>query len=364
MPGDTLGQVFRVTNWGESHGPAIGAVVEGCPPRLPLDESDLQPQLDRRAPGQSSVTTARRETDLVRILSGVFEGRTTGAPICLQILNQDARSGDYDALARVCRPGHADFTMFKKYGCRDHRGGGRSSARQLAGTVAAGAVARKILSLCHATEIVAWTECIGPVRASIDPERVVAAEAEGNPVRCPDPVSAMRMQELIEEVRRDGDSLGGVVGCVVRNIPVGLGEPVYDRLEADLAKAVLAINASRGVEFGVGFASASMRGSQHNDPFVLRDGQIRPLTNKNGGVLGGISTGNPLVLRVAFKPTPTIGLPQRTVDLDGNEVELAARGRHDPCVCPRAVPVVEAMVALVLCDHLMRQRAQNGNWPW
>ena len=357
MPGNSIGQAFRVTTWGESHGPAIGVVVDGCPPRLPLSEADIQQELDRRRPGQSTLTSPRREADRVAIQSGVIAGQTTGHPIAMVVQNRDARPADYEALKTVYRPSHADYTFEAKYGIRDKSGGGRSSARVTVGHVAAGAVARVFLAERFGVECVAYVKRTQDVEAAVDPERVTRAEVERTPVRCPDPEAAVRMVELIDRIRRARDSVGGVVECSVRGVPVGLGEPVFDKLESDLAKAMLAINASKGFEIGSGFAGTRLRGSEHNDRFVMKDGRMATETNHAGGVLGGISTGMPIVFRVAFKPTSTIGLPQQTVDSEGKEVTLAARGRHDPCVLPRAVPIVEAMACLVLADHTLRQQA-------
>lgn len=357
MPGSSIGQAFRVTTWGESHGPAIGVVVDGCPPLLPLGEADIQRELDRRRPGQSTLTTPRTEADQVEIQSGVAAGQTTGHPIAMVVRNRDARPADYDALRTVYRPSHADFTFDAKYGIRDASGGGRSSARVTVGHVAAGAVARALLKDRYGFECTAYVKRIQDIEATVDPERVARADVEKTPVRCPDPEAAARMIELIERVKKAGDSLGGVVECSVRGVPPGLGEPVFDKLESDLAKAMLAVNASKGFEIGSGFAGTRLLGSEHNDSFVMGNGEVRTATNHAGGVLGGISTGMPIVFRVAFKPTSTIGLAQRTVDSEGKEVTLEARGRHDPCVLPRAVPIVEAMACLVLADHALRQAA-------
>ena len=357
MPGSSLGQAFRVTTWGESHGPAIGVVVDGAPPLLPLEEADIQRELDRRRPGQSRLTTPRAEADRVEIQSGVTAGKTTGHPIAMVVRNRDARPADYDALRTVYRPSHADFTFDAKYGIRDAGGGGRSSARVTVGHVAAGAVARAFLQDRYGFECTAYVKRTQDIEAAVDPERVTRADVETTPVRCPDPEAAARMVELIERVKKAGDSVGGVIECAVRGIPAGLGEPVFDKLESDLAKAMLAINASKGFEIGSGFAGTRLLGSEHNDSFVMKDGQVRTATNHAGGVLGGISSGMPIVFRVAFKPTSTIRLPQQTVDSEGREATLAARGRHDPCVLPRAVPIVEAMACLVLADHALRHAA-------
>ena len=361
MSGSTFGQAFRVTTFGESHGAAVGAVVDGCPPLLPLDVKEIQRDLDRRRPGQSRLTTQRAEDDQVEVLSGVFEGVTLGSPIALLVRNKDAQSGAYEAIRDVYRPSHADFTTEAKYGVRDWRGGGRASARETTARVAAGAVARKLLAQVAGVEILAWVDSVHAISATVDPAAVAAGAVEATPVRCPDPEAAAAMIAAIEQARRDGDSLGGVVACVARNVPAGLGEPVFDKLEADLAKAMLSLPAAKGFEVGSGFAGTLLTGLAHNDPFVPGpDGRPTTSSNRSGGVQGGISNGAPIVLRVAFKPTATIASAQQTVDREGNAVTLAAKGRHDPCVLPRAVPIVEAMVCLVLADHWLRQQAVAG----
>ncbi len=358
MGGSSFGQAFRVTTFGESHGPAVGAVVDGCPPRLALAVEDIQRDLDRRRPGQSRLTTQRQETDRAEILSGVFEGRTLGTPIAILVRNEDARSGAYEAMRDVYRPSHADFTTEAKYGLRDWRGGGRASARETTGRVAAGAVARALLDAVAGAEVLAWVSQVERISTPVDLETVTREAVEANAVRCPDPATAAAMADRIDAARRDGDSLGGVVECVVRGVPAGLGEPVFDKLEAELAGALLSIPAARGFEIGSGFAGARLTGSAHNDPFVPGPGgRPRAATNRSGGVQGGISNGEPIVVRVAFKPTATIARAQDTVDRGNNPVTLAAKGRHDPCVLPRATPIVEAMVCLVLADHWLRQRA-------
>ena len=355
--GNTFGQLFRVTTWGESHGPAIGAVIDGCPPRLPLSEADIQPELDRRAPGQSRITTQRKEADAVQILSGVFEGLTLGTPISLHIPNGDARSDDYREMRVKYRPSHADYTYDAKYGFRDFRGGGRTSARETAGRVAAGAVARKLLHNSHGIEIVAWVSKVGRLTMQADVERVTREEVDANIIRCPDPEMAERMIAAVEAVRKEGNSLGGIVSCVVRGCPPGWGEPVFDRLEADLAKAMLSLPASKGFEIGSGFGGTDLTGLEHNDPFYMEGGRVRTRTNRSGGVQGGITNGETVHFRVAFKPTATVMRPQQTVNVWHDEDELQGRGRHDPCVLPRAVPIVEAMAALVLADHALRHAA-------
>src|SRR5919197_163793 len=356
--GNTFGQLFRVTTFGESHGGVVGVVIDGCPPNLELRDAEIQRELDRRRPGQSKLTTQRKEEDKCEILSGVFDGKTLGTPIAIRVLNKDARPEDYVDMAEKFRPSHADFTYEAKYGIRNWQGGGRASARETIGRVAAGAIAKKILSALYAEfEIIAYVAQIHEVVAKINRSVVKAQEIEKNVVRCPDGAAAKKMVSLIEQVRGEGDSMGGVIECVIRGIPAGLGEPVFDKLEADLAKGILSISATKGFEIGSGFAATRMRGSQHNDPFEMRDGRIRAATNNSGGVQGGISNGEEIYFRVAFKPTATIGHEQKTVTRSRKQTRLAARGRHDPCVLPRAVPIVEAMAALVLCDHALRQRA-------
>jgi len=357
---NTFGHLLRATTFGESHGPAVGVVVDGCPPRLALTEADVQRELDRRRPGQSHIVTQRKEEDRVEILSGVLDGLTLGTPIAMMVRNTDARSKDYGEMATKYRPSHADYTYQAKFGIRAVAGGGRASARETIGRVAAGAVARAILAPLG-VELVAWVDEVADIAADVDEDAVKVADVEGHIVRCPDPRAAAAMLERIEAARKDGDSLGGVVRAVARGVPTGLGGPVFDKLDADLAKAMLSLPAVKGFEVGSGFAGTRLTGSSHNDPFY-RDpaGRIRTRTNRSGGIQGGISNGEAIELRVAFKPTATIMRPQETVDLDGNETVLEPRGRHDPCVLPRAVPIVEAMLALVLADHWMRQRGQCG----
>jgi chorismate synthase len=356
--GSTFGQLFRVTTFGESHGGGVGVVVDGCPPNIEISATDIQSDLDRRRPGQSRVTTQRKEKDRCEILAGVFEGRSLGTPIAMVVRNEDARPDDYAEIAEKFRPSHADFTYEVKFGVRNWQGGGRASARETIGRVAAGAVAKKILASLYSNfEIVAYVTQVEQVVAVVDRSAVKQADVEKNVLRCPDEVAARAMVALIERVRAEGDSLGGVIECVVRGIPPGLGDPVFDKLDADLAKAMLSIPATKGFEIGSGFAATRMLGSQHNDPFEIRGGRIRTATNNSGGIQGGISNGEDIFFRVAFKPPATIALRQRTVTRSKKETALAARGRHDPCVVPRAVPIVEAMAALVLCDHTLRQRA-------
>ncbi len=361
---NSFGQNFRITTWGESHGPAVGVVIDGCPARLPLAAGEIQADLDRRRPGQSDITTPRKEADKVEILSGVFEGQTTGVPISLVVHSSDQRPGAYDEMKEKFRPSHADFTYHAKYGHRDHRGGGRSSARETIGRVAAGAVARKLLSLAKGIEVRAYVTQIHDIIAPAVLTFPTLADVEANAVRCPDEVTAARMIERIKQVRSVGDSVGGVIECRVRNVPAGLGEPVFDRLEADLAKAMLSLPATKGFEIGSGFAGSLLKGSQHNDPYVKHGSRIGTSSNNSGGVQGGISNGEEIVFRTAFKPTATILQSQKTVDVHGAETELLARGRHDPCVVPRAVVIVEAMTALVLVDHWMRQAAQNETFKF
>jgi chorismate synthase len=357
MAGNTFGSVFRITTWGESHGTAVGVVVDGCPPGIPLDEAWIQGELDRRRPAQSEITTARVEEDKVEILSGVLEGRTLGTPVCLLIPNRGQHPRRYDHLRNVLRPGHAEATYYMKYGLYDHRGGGRASARETAARVAAGAVAKKILAE-EGVEIYGYTRKVGPIEAGT----VERAEIERNPVRCPDPARASEMEALIRRIRDQGDSIGGIVEVVATGVPAGLGEPVYDKMDADLAKAMMSINAVKGVEIGSGFRAAESRGSENNDPWIFESGRIRTLTNHCGGIIGGITTGGDLVVRIAVKPPSTIALPQPTIDRQGNAVTFSpgdseSARRHDPCICPRVVPVAEAMMAIVLADHLLRQKS-------
>ncbi len=360
--GNTFGQLFRVTTFGESHGGGIGVVIDGCPPKIDISEADIQLELDRRRPGQSKLTTQRKEEDRCEILSGVFEGKTLGTPIALAVRNKDARPEDYSEIADKFRPSHADYTYEAKYGIRNWQGGGRASARETIGRVAAGTVAKKILERLYPNfEVVAYVTQIHDITAKIDRSRVKMKDVEKNIVRCADAAAAKRMMSLIEQVRDQGDSIGGLIECVIRGIPPGLGEPVFDKLDADLSKAMLSIPATKGFEIGSGFGATRMRGSQHNDPFEMRAGKIRTKTNKSGGVQGGISNGEDIYFRVAFKPPATIALQQKTVTSSKQQSELAARGRHDPCVLPRAVPIVEAMAVLVLCDHALRHQA-IGDW--
>ena len=360
---NTFGHLFRITTWGESHGGAVGVVVDGCPPQIDLDISAIQFELDRRRPGQSRLTTPRQESDTVEILSGVFEGKTLGTPISMLVWNKDARPSAYDHLKDLYRPSHADFTYQRKYGIRNWQGGGRASARETIGRVAAGAIAKQVLREVSGTETLAYVKQIHTLEAEVDPDMVTLEEIEASPVRCPDPIVGPKMVERIDQARREQDSLGGVIESVARNVPVGLGEPVFDKLKADLAKAMMSLPATMGFQIGSGFEGTAMTGSEHNDPFYMEKGgetdRIRTRTNNSGGTQGGISNGENILFQVAFKPTATIGKPQQTVDMQGNEVTLEASGRHDPCVLVRAPAIVEAMAALVLTDHLLRQRARR-----
>ena len=361
--GSSFGDLFRISTFGESHGGGVGVIVEGCPPRLQLGLAAIQAELDRRRPGQSHITTPRKEADQVEILSGLVDDTTLGTPIAMVVRNKDQRPGDYKEMAVAFRPSHADATYQVKYGIQARSGGGRASARETIGRVAAGAVAKQLLRKTAGTEVLAWVKRIHTIEAEINPEAVTHEAIESNIVRCPDQATATRMIERIEAIGREGDSCGGVIECMVRNPAVGLGMPVFDKLEADLAKAVMSLPATKGVEIGSGFGGTLLKGSEHNDAFLpAEDGRLHTATNNSGGIQGGISNGEAIVLRVAFKPTATIRKEQQTVDSDGQATTLAAKGRHDPCVLPRAVPMVEAMVALVLADHLLRQQGQCSLW--
>ena len=355
---NSFGQLFRITTWGESHGGGVGVVVDGCPPRLELNEADIQPDLDRRRPGQSRIVSPRKESDRVQILSGVFEGKTLGTPICLWVKNEDARPEAYSEMATKFRPSHADYTYFAKFGIRNWQGGGRSSARETVGRVAAGAIAKKILRESFGVEVLAYVKQVQRLVARVDPERVKLKDIESSIVRCPDALTAQKMIRLIERMRRTGDSVGGVVEGVARGVPAGWGEPVFDRLEADLAKAMLSLPASKGFDIGSGFSGILLTGTQHNDPFRSKLGKVYTTANRSGGIQGGISNGATIYLRVAFKPVATVMHEQDTVNVQLHNTTLKGRGRHDPCVLPRAVPMVEAMTALVLVDHALRHKAQ------
>jgi len=355
---NTFGRLFRLTTWGESHGGGVGVVVDGCPPRLDLTEADIQPDLDRRRPAQSKIVSPRKESDRVQILSGTFEGKTLGTPISMWVRNEDARPEAYSEMATKFRPSHADYTYQAKFGIRNWQGGGRTSARETIGRVAAGAIAKKILRERNGVEVLAYVQQVQRIVASVDSETVKLKDVEANIVRCPDPVAADKMIRLIERARKAGDTVGGIVVGVARGAPTGWGEPVFDRLEADLAKAMLSLPASKGFDIGSGFDGILLTGTQHNDPFRSKGGKVYTPTNRSGGIQGGISNGQTIYFRVAFKPVATVMVEQETVDVHFKNTILKARGRHDPCVLPRAVPMVEAMTALVLVDHALRHRAQ------
>ena len=360
--GSGIGQLFRVTTFGESHGGGLGAVIEGCPPGIEIDVAAVQRELNRRRPGQSALVSSRKEPDTVEVLSGVFEGKTLGSPIALLVRNADADPSAYESIKDQYRPSHADFTTEGKYGIRNWQGGGRASARETVARVAAGAVAKQVLAALTGVVVRGWVCSVGNIRAQVDPLSVRLEDVESNPMRCPDPVVASKMEQRVREVRSEGDTIGGVVEWVATGVPVGLGDPVFDKLEADLAKAMMSLPASKGFEVGSGFAGSTMVGSQHNDAFVpaAMGGEPTTVTNHSGGIQGGISNGMPIVSRVAFKPVATIFKPQSTVTTAGEPAVIQPRGRHDPCVVPRAVPMVEAMAALVLLDHILRHRGQNG----
>ncbi len=357
--GNSFGHLFRVTTFGESHGGGVGVAIDGCPPRLEISAEEIQVELDRRKPGQSKITTPRKEADQCEIISGIFEGKTLGTPISIVVRNKNIRPQDYDEMAQKYRPSHADATYDAKYGIRNWQGGGRSSARETIGRVAAGAIAKKILRQVANVEIIGYVKRIKDLEANIDPNTVTLEQVESNIVRCPDAESAARMIDLIETIRDEGNSIGGVVECIARNVPKGLGMPVFDKLEADIAKGIMSLPATKGFEIGSGFPGTLLSGFEHNDEFCIDDqGEIRTVTNRSGGIQGGISNGENIIIRAAFKPTATIRKEQKTVDKEGHETVLAGKGRHDPCVLPRAVPMVEAMVAIVLCDHLLRYYGQ------
>ena len=357
---NSFGQLFRITTWGESHGGGVGVVVDGCPPRLKLTEDDIQPDLDRRRPGQSKIVTPRKEADRVEILSGTFEGQTLGTPICLWVKNEDARSEAYTEMKHKFRPSHADYTYFAKFGIRAWPGGGRTSARETIGRVAAGAIAKKILREQFGVKILSYVKQVQRIVAGVNPAKVRAKDIESNIVRCPDQRAAEKMIRLIEKMRRVGDTVGGIIEGIARGVPAGWGEPVFDRLEADLGKAMLSLPASKAFEIGSGFGGIVLTGTQHNDPFRARGGKVFTTTNYSGGIQGGISNGQPIFFRVAFKPVATVMRAQDTVDDEFHNTEITGRGRHDPCVLPRAVPMVDAMTALVLVDHALRHKAQCG----
>ena len=354
MSGNTFGTLFRITTWGESHGSGVGVIIDGCPAGISLDEADIQKELNRRRPGQSDITTPRKEEDKAEILSGVFSGKTTGAPILIMVRNKDIDSSKYEALRNTPRPGHADLTYELKYGIRDWRGGGRSSARETVGRVAAGAVAKKILAI-HNIEVLGHVVELGGIRAKPVNIEEIRENTEKNPVRCADIEAAVEMEAMIHAARSEGDSVGGIVEIIGTGVPAGVGEPVFDKLSAELAKALMSIGAVKGVEIGAGFKSANMRGSQMNDPITIKGGKITTLTNNAGGILGGISNGEPVICRITVKPTPSISKEQRTVDMSTmKDTKIKIQGRHDPSIPPRIVPVAEAMMALVLVDMMMR----------
>ena len=355
MAGNSFGKVFKLSTFGESHGAAIGGVIDGCPAGVELDEAAVQNELNRRKPGQSAIVTQRKEDDQVEFLSGIFEGKTTGTPIGFVIRNKDQKSKDYSHIKDQFRPSHADFTYQEKYGIRDYRGGGRSSARETACRVVAGAIAKQILHH-YGVDVFSFVTQVHNIQFDANPEEVKISEIDSNPVRCPDSTIAKQMEEHIKHIRKEGDSVGGVIMGVAKNVPVGLGEPVFDRLHSDLGKAMLSINAVKGFEIGSGFSGVSMKGSEHNDQFEMKDGRVSTATNYSGGIQGGISNGELIYFRVAFKPTATIIQDQQSVNKDGEEVTVKGKGRHDPCVLPRAVPIVDAMLALTLVDHLLRNR--------
>jgi len=352
MAGNSFGQIFRITTFGESHGVAIGVVIDGVPPKLPLSETDLQKDLDRRRPGQSNITTQRKEADRAQILSGVFEGQTTGAPLAILVRNEDARSKDYENIKDVFRPGHADFSFLAKYGIRDYRGGGRSSGRETAARVAAGAVAKKILAR-HKVQIIVYTLAVGDTYA----QNIDFKTIEQNAVRTADAKIAPVMIAKIEKARKNGDSLGSMLQCVVKNCPPGLGDPCFDKLNARLAQALMSIATVKGIEFGEGFGASQLTGSQNNDRFILKDKRVATATNHSGGIMGGISNGEDIIIRMALKPPSSISLPQKTLNEKHQEVQVQVKGRHDPCLAPRVVPVAEAMIALTLVDCMMIQKA-------
>ncbi len=358
----SFGKIFRVSTFGESHGGAVGVILDGCPPKLRIDTNLIQNELDRRRPGQSDITTPRNEEDKIEILSGLKDGVTLGTPIAMMVRNKDQRPGDYNNLEQIFRPSHADGTYHIKYGIQAGSGGGRASARETIGRVAAGAVAKQLLKNFCNTEILSWVKRIHDIDSDINKEKISFTKIDSNIVRCPDEKVSAEMIKRIQELKRQGDSCGGVIECLVRNVPSGLGMPVFDKLEADLAKALMSLPATKGFEIGSGFSGTYLKGSEHNDSFIKSEdiSKLRTISNNSGGIQGGISNGENIEMKIAFKPTATIGKEQKTVNADGNEVLMKAKGRHDPCVLPRAVPMVDAMVALVLADHLLLNHAQCG----
>ena len=353
MAGNTFGRLFKLTSFGESHGKAIGGIIDGCPAGLKIDVQKIQQELDKRRPGQSEVTTPRGEEDKIEMLSGIFEGQATGAPIAFLVYNKDPRPEDYNHIKKLFRPSHADFTAFKKYGIHDYRGGGRWSGRETIARVAGGAIARELLNHAGIT-VSAFTSQIGPVKMNVPIEAIDTTDVERSLVRCPDPDISDLMIQLINKLKEEGDTTGGIITCIIENVPAGLGEPVFDKLQADLAKAMLSIGSVKGFEYGSGFAGVAMKGSEHNDVFVKEGDEIKTKTNYSGGIQGGISNGEKIVFNVAFKPVSTLGKAQQTIDLTGETITFSGKGRHDVCVVPRAVPVVEAMACLVLADHFLR----------
>lgn len=360
MSGNSFGQLFRISTCGESHGGAVAVIIDGCPPGLAISHEEIQAELDRRKPGQSKITSPRNEADEIHILSGVFDGVTTGTPILLLAYNHDMQPEDYEHLKNIYRPSHADYTYTKKYGLRDFRGSGRASARETLARVAAGAIAKKYLKLHLGIEILSYVEQVGAIKTDVQHQSVRIADIEANIIRCPDQKIAAKMIELVEQVKSEGDSIGGIIRGVIRNAPAGLGEPVFDKIPANLAKAMLSINAVKGFDFGLGFDCVSLRGSEHNDEFIHEAGKTKCKTNNSGGTLGGISTGEDIYFRVAFKPVSTINKKQQTINTQNEAVSLEATGRHDPCVLPRAVPIVDAMAALVMMDHLLLHRSLSS----
>lgn len=358
MPGNTFGKMFQITTCGESHGGAIGVIIDGCPPGFSITEKDIQKELDRRKPGQSDITTQREEQDKIKILSGVSDGKTLGTPILMLTVNKDTKSEDYSNLRDLYRPSHADYTYDKKYGIREWRGGGRASARETLARVAAGALAKKYLKEKLGVEILSYVEQVYNIKTDIDYREVSMENIEASEIRCPDKKKSEEMIELVKKIKAEGDSVGGVIKGVIKNVPAGLGEPVFDKVGADLGKAMLSINATKGFEYGSGFSAANMKGSEHNDEFEIINEEVKTKSNNAGGTLGGVSSGEDIYFRVAFKPTATISKKQKTVNRDGKEVNLEAVGRHDPCVLPRAVPIIDAMSALVIMDHYLRWRGQ------
>lgn len=360
MAGNSFGQIFKITTCGESHGGAVAVILDGCPSGIEITEEEIQKELDRRKPGQSSITTPRAEADIIHILSGLFEGKTTGTPILMLAYNKDAKSEDYSELKKVFRPSHADYTYLMKYGIRDYRGSGRASARETLARVAAGAIAKKYLKHKLGIEILSYVEQVGKIKANTDMQKVSIKDIESNIIRCPDKDVAKQMIEYVEQVKSQGDSIGGVIRCLIKNVPVGLGEPVFDKLNADLGKAMLSINAVKGFEIGSGFAGVELLGSEHNDPLELNlEGSVATKTNHAGGIVGGISNGEDIYCRIAFKSVSTISKEQTTLNVNNEMVQIFAEGRHDPCVLPRAVPVVDAMAALVIMDHYLRDKIYN-----